>query len=642
MAGSLFTDVATFGGVLGGFKPKALYSFEFRDRANPSDKSEIFLLLPPERYSIEYGYRLTVHKTIGGTSFDWFGTDNPIITLGGSLWSYWIDLLPAPFGNNILGDNAPSVLNDFASSAVNKLAGAASKLVSGFFPLNQMSGLEEFFRLKYCLYDFFSPITGGLAPKSVNTLLGPLPGLKFLRDAAKVGINDLSFIQMIYHDYDDNVHWEVVPSGPLKVRRDSSDPFTAHWEITLTGIRDVRTTPFLVPAQSKKFDADEVMRDIANTLVALNPAVLIENFIIQVEEDVSEIKKLSFDGFFGAYNTAIDEFFLNKKDNTTEMLHQSAIAAETGKNAADQAALLEAPSATDLNDYIAKSSLAQPKQDIITSGRSEVLFQISEWILSAQTLAGMDAYTGRRIAVIDGETGTTLEDLQPISEETFSAAASEAGTVTYREEQWVLYTVRPGDNLGKIAVQQLGDYTRFPEIGRLNNLSMDNFLLDGMKGKTIKLPERKSTNFNNPDNLVYKPNKPDAVDNSILLEELIGRDIELDSKRGIEIDNSGDLKLTKPLDGLIANIADATTFPAGTLSPLYPEWGVDLNIGGVADAIAQEVSQQKIIMAAENDPRVTSANIDQGKIKRVGDTITYEDMSITPIIGGHDLDIGGT
>jgi len=127
---SIFSTLATGGGALG-YKPTALFSFEFIPRQNRSKGVEMFLLVPPEQYSMQYGYRMTVHKTIGSTVVDWSGVDNPVIQLSGSLWSYWIDQLPAPFGNRLLGDGvAGQVLNNFVSGFVNKAATALGSAIS--------------------------------------------------------------------------------------------------------------------------------------------------------------------------------------------------------------------------------------------------------------------------------------------------------------------------------------------------------------------------------------------------------------------------------------------------------------------------------------------------------------------------------
>ena len=151
---SLFTQLATAGGAIGGAEPSGLFSFTFRNRNEISDKSEIFMLVPPVNYQAQYGYRMTVHKTIGGTSFDWFGADSPIFNIRGRLHSEWIDQLPAPFGTGLL-DTGFGPLNSFVDKTVNQVGKAASRLVSNFFPLNQMSGLEEFFRMRWMLYEFF-------------------------------------------------------------------------------------------------------------------------------------------------------------------------------------------------------------------------------------------------------------------------------------------------------------------------------------------------------------------------------------------------------------------------------------------------------------------------------------------------------
>jgi nucleoid-associated protein YgaU len=47
------------------------------------------------------------------------------------------------------------------------------------------------------------------------------------------------------------------------------------------------------------------------------------------------------------------------------------------------------------------------------------------------------------------------------------------------------YTIREGDNLWKIAHEQLGDGNRYPELAKLNKLEDEDFLVVGSR---LKLP----------------------------------------------------------------------------------------------------------------------------------------------------------
>jgi hypothetical protein len=588
---------------------------------------------------------MNVHKTIGGTSFDWFGGDNPVISLSGSLWSYWIDMLPAPFGNGILPDGVPTEINNLTSNIINSVGNASAKMLSGFYPLNQMSGLEEFFRIKYMLYDFFSPSQGKNAPRSLNSLGKPLTGLSFLEERATNNKNNLEDVQLIYHDYDDDVHWEVIPSGPLKIQRDKRDAFTVGWQIQLTGIRDIRSQAFRVPAQSKKFAPDETMEEIATLLIS-NPVNAGLDVYYGALDTVQSL--YAIDGFPDVYSKTIDKYFLKKETNQSELVYQSQIYVNTANEASVELIENILVPGIEINAYIAESLTNMPSQSVVDSGKDKRMSDIAKSIILAETLAGIDAYTGRRIPIMDGKTSNTLQDLPAIDESLFNSAsgigknevAQQAGKVQYSENKWVTYVVKRSDNLGKIAVQQLGDYSRFPEIARLNGLVMDDFLLDNMVGETIKLPDQKQTNYNNPNNLVYKAYKPSNVNNLILQEEILGRDIKLDSNRGIVVDNSGDIAIMLPTDGLVANVADIITYPQGTLD-LYPEWGIDIaDIGSLNNETNKKIISSKMQSSIERDPRVQRVEIDMDKVAIKGSALIFKDIKVVALIGG-ELTLSG-
>lgn len=636
---SIFSTLATGGGALG-YKPTALFSFEFIPRQNRSKGVEMFLLVPPEQYSMQYGYRMTVHKTIGSTVVDWSGVDNPVIQLSGSLWSYWIDQLPAPFGNRLLGDGvAGQVLNNFVSGFVNKAATALGSAISNFFPLNTMSGLDEFFRLKFMLYDFWQKeglaldpalTSDQLVPTSLNQL-GQLPvdGIfGGMRKLAKLHEqNNLYDIQLVYHDYDDNIHWEVVPQS-FTPRRDKSDPFTVFWNASFVGIRDLRKKPYFVPVVSKKTNADQVMKDIAAAMVAVNPLNVVIASGKTIEAEYKELSKLSWDGVMANYEIALSDFFNGFRDNQEEVISLSDSYAKTARAAAYEAIQIFYQNTQ--AQYKTNSNTNTPTTDIIESGRSDAILAIGEFLMMSTMMAGIKAYRGLRNAVLEGNSNSTLFDLADIEESYFRGGVN-PGTVNYSENTWRTYTVKVGDNLASIAIRELNDYSRFPEIAKLNNLTLTDFNLNAMVGKTIKLPIETQSVQNKPGNLVFWRNIPKRQTDQTLQEEIIGRDLFLDSNRGISVDNSGDLRIAAPLDGFKQNVADSVTIPQGSL-PLYPEWGAPVSVGTVGDQNSEIVIQNKIESAIYVDPRVRAVIVDRKKTKQVGDALYFE-STVEPLVG---------
>lgn len=635
---SLFTNLATAGGALG-FKPTALYSFEYIPRQRKNDKVEMFMLVPPEQYSMQYGYRMTVHKTIGSTVVDWSGVDNPVIQLGGSLWSYWLDQLPAPFGNNLLGNGkAGAILNNFASGLVNKAATALASAVSNFFPLNQMSGLDEFFRIKFMLYDFWQKdglalepglTSDQLVPTSLNTL-GQLPvdGIfGGMRKLAKMSLdNNLYDIQFVYHDYDDNIHWEVVPQN-FQVSRDKNDPFTARWSVSLVGIRDVRKQPYFVPPISKKFSADQAMKDIATALVTVNPVNVFQRSVQNITADYKELRKLSWGGVLASYEIALSDYFNGFASNQDVIVAQSDAYAAVAR-----AAILEAVRGLygmDASQYKAASESNSPSLSVIQSGYADIFIAIANFLQYTVALSGIKGYTGVKFPIINSNSDSTLQDLAPLDEEFFSGTSE--NTIQYSDYGWVSYTVMQGDTLGSIAIRKLGDYSRFPEIARVNDLKLTDFALGGMVGKTIKLPIEKKSVFNKTGNLVYWKHVPKNPTIQSLQDELIGRDLYLSQTRDFVVDNSGDLKCALPGDGFRQNITDAVSLPQGIL-PLYPEWGNPIQVGQVNVEVDQKVLQNKFENVVYADPRVRAVSTDVTKTKQIGDALYFESR-VEPLVG---------
>lgn len=635
---SVFGELATAGGALG-FNPTALYSFEFIPRAARSRGAEMFLLVPPEQYSMQYGYRMTVHKTIGSTVVDWSGVDNPIITLGGSLWSYWLDQLPAPFGNKLLGDGAAgAILNNFVSGAVNKAATAIGAAVSNIFPLNQMSGLDEFFRLKFMLYDFWQNeglsldarmTSDNLIPTSLNTL-GILPadgifgGMRKLKDLAKE--NNLYDIQLVYHDYDDDIHWEVVPQD-FRVSRNKNDPFTASWSVSLIGVRDMRKTPFFVPVISKKVSADQIMRDVGDAMVAVNPVNVIEKSGRNIADAFGELKKLSWDGVMSQYELALNEYHDGNKSNQSEVVAMSDHYSEVTRKAQIEAISLYYNQT--YSQYAASSNTNTPSKETIESGYEEIFYSISQLLLSMKALAGIKGYTGIKFPIRDGVSNSNIGSLTPLSEEYFRGGDTKS--IHYSDKGWEMYRVQSGDTLASIAIRKLGDYSRFPEIAQINNIKYSEFALGTYVGKQIKLPIEKKSKLNKFGNLVYWRNIPDKPTSQSLMDEIIGRDLYLGTTRNFAVDNSGDLRECLPMDSFTQNISDIVALPQGVL-PLYPEWGNPIQVGMVNVNSTQSVIQSKIESAIITDPRVRSVSTNATKTKQIGDRI-YIESTIIPLVG---------
>lgn len=610
------------------FEPTGIFSFEFQDRLLPFISSEIVLLIPPDSVQVQYGYRLKVHKTIGGSHFDYFRPDNPQFTISGSLWSPWIDILPSPFGSGV-------GLQSAVRGGVSSLAGAASNLAQGLFPTNQMSGLDEFFRLKYSFLDFFNPDTSLVIPSSLDSF-GPLPGLKLLGIYALIDRNNLTDMRMIYHDYDDDVHWEVVPQEDgFMVSKEKADPFTVNWTIKLTGIRDTRIFPFLVPSLSKKVNTDAYLEQISAIGDTLNPLDAVSEQFSELAASISDIRSISSGGKKKEdYEVAKKIYFDKKKPNANDVILKSEDFSETADSGANGLVdLILETAGLDPELYNIYSEDPNPPECVIASGQDPIFNELAKIIETSTVLSNINGFKGEPLTTEKANEGKNVKDLPPITEELFSANESLANSITYTPNKWRTYVVNIGDNLGSIASNQLGDYSRFPEIARLNKLKMSDFLLDGQRGQTIKLPERTQTIYNNPRNLVYFKNRENysSVGKKVAQEEILGRDIPLSSTRGMIADHSGDLPVSSPQDGFVDNLVDLMNFPKGTLT-LYPEWGHNLE-PGIQNNLTEKVIKIKIRNVLRIDPRVQDINIDNTDVVIDGDAIKLNNIRVTPLTG---------
>lgn len=621
---ALLTQSLTLGGAVGGYSPQGLYSFEFRDRESPSDSSEVFLLLPPEREQVYNGYRMQVHRTIdGSTTFDFMGADPPEITISGQLWSYWIDMLPAPFGNNLvpsLGDGVPNVIsqgvNQFVSNSVNKAANSVAKAVSNVFPLNEMSGLEEFFRIKYMLYDFFLPTGKYTTPRSLKNLGRPLSGLSFLEEKAKANKNNLNALSIIYHNYDDDYHWEVVPTGQFQVERDKKDPFTARWTLRLKAVKDMRQSGFSVPLIDKRADADQAMNDIANALIALNPLLPFQRAGRVISDEFNELSRISNDEITRKYDEKVREYTERRSDNLDEVVYESQQNYETAETASSQYG--QAVYGKTLSDIASDVDSNSPPKDALIMAVDPAYRGIGQYLQAMAEMSAMAAYKNgtNRIRKSDLQS-VSVQSLPDLTDESFSNSSKlPESTYIDKAETWVIYKIKKGDTLGSIAARKLGNYGRFPEIARLNNLSLQSYNLDNLIGAKLKLPTLEKTQFNNNENRVYS-------DSNDVIENLLGRDIALTTNRDIQVDSSGDIDLLEPQETFQQNINDMSEVPVGSLV-LYPDYGNNIEVGISGASVPKGVINSKVETMVRSDPR--SDKVEPREARQDGDAIYYDYM----------------
>ena len=182
-----------------------IFSFEFRTR-NPKTNqlgawlSEFFFLLPPEEYSIQEGYKATITKTISDAWVDDFGNDIKQIKLSGSLYSYYL-------GNTLNNEKIP--------------------INTG------ISGLDEIFKLRYIVSRFRDPYT----INNESSLKSAFPEINSLMAIITTSKPTYDNIGIIYHDYDDNNHYEIIFTN-FTMSRSKNDPYTINYVIEMKTLKE--------------------------------------------------------------------------------------------------------------------------------------------------------------------------------------------------------------------------------------------------------------------------------------------------------------------------------------------------------------------------------------------------------------------
>lgn len=601
------------------YRPTSAYSFEFRMKTVTGrigfPLGEFFFLLPPENYSIDEGYKITANKTIGGAWIDDFGNDFKKINISGSLYSYYVgtpakttfaELNLPPFIRNMKNQTL-GIANDLKTFA-NSGANAVGLDIPG---LGIISGLDEFFKLRYVISRFRDNREADAINRAADLqILKKFPELGSLVSQANSGRKLFTDIAVIYHDYDDNNHYEVIFES-FNMSRDSRDPFTINYKIGLTGVREFNNQFSGIGEAKRREDPFAVlsslgtklseMQDIFSATVNLPATVL--NEITKAVNLIGETVDLIID---------IGSEFASDVTSQTDKLTKSAkdlkISIESLQRFTIENAFPD-KSGEALDDVIEKFNNEEEGYLIEDENYLTTLSTCAQTILATGALAGTEKY------FTDSMTEKTFETTDRIiTDNDFELENSDdndrqQSTVTTKNK--IYYQITQGDTLQSLANKFYGDYTRYTIIAEANGITNKDFENDGLIGTSIEIPSliplaSKQTEFN----LVYFKRQTVATPKERQIQTL-GNDIRLDQTGQIVVDGNGDVSLLYGEDCYMENIIDRISNVMGSLNQIHPEWGIRIAVGDIPAAIVLNKIYDNIEQQIVSDPRTEFAYVDR-------------------------------
>jgi len=608
------------------YEPTAAFSFEFfrRDPSNrsnwfPNHLGEIFFLLPPEEYSLTEGYRVNITKTASGGWIDDFGNDFKQLRLTGSLYSYYSGY---PVTKPNVAAGALSGPKDFAKKVGSKVLQQGKRLVESVanefgvsIPgLKGLSGLEEFFKLRWMLSRFRDEITGESGEKS------KVSPPESLENETIIGIADeplFDSIMLVYHDYDDNNHFEVILNN-FTMRRSKSDPFTINYVIEMTCVRTynsiylgegkimTKENPSAIISEFK-----DTFNDVLDTLSAI---ANIPNSIMDIYDDLisaGESLKLDLERFESNVTSNWNKFVSRingvqeKASEMEELLYTTTSGLEIDELSSEDEQLPE--------DYLN-----------IQSGLDDLQ-------LALANLNGIELY----YSADENESTFNIEETILENTDFESDAEEKQGNIFTRKNQ-VYYIVIQGDTLPNLGYKFYGDYEKASIIAKANGLTHFSFENDEMVGVTIVIPlESRKPSKLLDNNLVYYRKLKQATPRERQLQ-LLGNDFRLNEDREIVVDGSGDFSLVYGEECYKANIDDRLSFSRGILNPIHPSWGIDSNIGDAPSTIVLTKAIDNIEGQVLSDPRTQKAFIDRNNIELNGD-VTKIILHYKPFSGSESI-----
>jgi len=588
------------------FSFTGIFSFEFFSR-NPQTSqlggwlTELFFLLPPEEYTIQEGYKATVTKTMSDAWVDDFGNDIKVIKLTGSLYSYYV-------GNIFNSENIP----------VN----------------TGISGLDEFFKLRYIVSRFRDP-NGTDNHSELKSVFPEINALMALIGSSKATYENIG---IVYHDYDDNNHYEVIFTN-FTMSRSKADPWTINYTIEMKTIREYSGIYSLgLGRVLKKESLSDILtaaRDQFYNVIAISQQL--SSLPSEISDDWNQVVSFANDMIAGV-QSLVDNTITDYTQIITNALNTRDQLVNIAYNITK--VIFSDKISESIDSILTKYREEDPNYLITNQNYINVLAGISGMNLALSLVIAIDKFVNnlqkKEISVSD--LVLTAEQFEKNIPNNFVASDTVQRGYVYKDS--VYYTIQSGDTLSKITRKFYGDYSQYNLILDANGLTTESFINDAIVGQNIMIPQQTVINYTTlTKNLVYTKRLEISTPQERQLQ-VLGSDLDLDSNREFVVDGTGDFGMVYGQDCYEANIFDRIIYQTNSLNPLHPEWGINLYIGNVPSAVILSKLIDAVTKQVSLDPRTNFCYINKKDVTKIGDTIKIN-LRYKPYSGSENvLDVG--
>ena len=620
------------------YTPTSVYSFEFRERNSLTGKvgaslTELFFLLPPEQYTMNEGYKITVNKTISGAWVDDFGNDVKDIKISGSLYSYYVG---TPAKTSLGASSLPPLIKNLQKQGSDlgnefkRLAGSFASQIGLDIPgLEIISGLDEFFKLRYIL-SRFRDARSRENLKSDQAIIKKFPELDLLLTKAQSQKTLFNDIAVIYHDYDDNNHYEVTFNN-FNMSRSAKDPFTIMYQIHLIGLKEFSNQYSGIGYAKKKEDPFAVINEITNSIEEINEAFLeISNLPVIFLNSITEIVNIA----------------TLTVENVKSIIKNIGIDVENEISKLSQAGEDLVTSANNFVTAVTENSFSdkvgEPIDDIVEKYKNEeddylitdenILRSLSlgrQMTNNGVYLKGSSKFFSEHVSELSFSQNRTLSQ-NDFEIEINEDESKQENSLSSRDRDY--YLVIQGDTLQKLANNFYGNFEQYTIIAEANNITNKDFENKGMVGKNIIIPSLFETSSKESNyNLVYY-DKRDNITPKERQIQILGNDLDLNQNRQFIVDGNGDLGLLYGEDCYFENMIDRIKFPIKSLNPIHPNWGIIIEIGNIPTSIIISKLYDSIEQQISIDPRTEYVYINRETSNLEADTQKI-DLFYKPING---------
>lgn len=597
--GSLATSVTNN---TGGYSATGAYSLEFLTRVKSAYApnipiGEYFFLLGLARMDHQFTYNVSVTPTYNGAQVVDNGNGISQINLSGEIYAHYTG---APVRKPRPG-----------------IAGVGSALLGELEGVNpfKKAGYLDFFDLVYLMHEIRDKEKYGIRVPTFS------PFYPTAFDIYTAAIGQMPFnleeIQMVFHDYDRDSHWEVAfEKNGFKISQSKDDPCTWYWNLNFIGVKDVSSRAKFrrPPLPDPKAMIREALQAFDNFLSDLSGPLSYLAGLTSLYKDIAglaESMKADLKAFEATNKASLRAIAkaggpLKKKTNQfQELLLQSIFPNQT------------VPAIGALNIPVVPVSTVSSQAELEAQ-------EIPDSVLDNVLTSGIVTDTEIDAAVNEGV--LSVLNLQ-IALGTISSAIMLANNENLNQNSTFI-TIRAGETLEFLANKYYGSPDRIDLLIQ-NDPKLIGKSNEDLIGLSIKVPA--NITYNQRDTGVYLErylfNNLSASKTQEIIEEfLFGEDIAFTGDRDIET-RAGDISTTKGIDCLVDGMLDKMRILPGQI-PVHPEIGAFPKPGSVPDDFLNLVVPKKILDDLQSDLGVQSADIVEFSID--SDTISYI-VKVNPI-----------